>query len=81
MNAVIYPEITGGEMLMHDSMPVMNMNSEPKDIITLNYSMLRSPIKTTLPAAPVRARHAVLGFNILYPCVLRPMQDLIRMAN
>lgn len=38
----------------------MNMASESADIITLNYGMLRSPEKTTLPAGPLK----VLKFDL-----------------
>ena len=34
------------------SMAGMNMESEMPDIVTLNYTMLRAPEKTTLPAGP-----------------------------
>jgi FtsP/CotA-like multicopper oxidase with cupredoxin domain len=44
MNAVMYPEITNGS----------------KEILTLNYGMLRSPEKTTLPVAPTKE----LVFNL-----------------
>ncbi len=47
MNAVMYPEITGSDTTMDD----MNHQShqQPGSIVTLNYAMLRSPEKTTLP--------------------------------
>jgi FtsP/CotA-like multicopper oxidase with cupredoxin domain len=48
MNTVMYPEITGNpEMKMDDKMD-HSMN-EKKDIITLNYGMLKAPHPTTLP--------------------------------
>ena len=58
MNAVMYPEITG--MKMDKKKVEINMDSEKdhsnhvinsttSDIVTLNYSMLKSPTKTTLP--------------------------------
>ncbi|HEY8688586.1 MAG TPA: multicopper oxidase domain-containing protein [Chitinophagaceae bacterium] len=67
MNTVMYPEITGDEkaakdMNMKDSAnkpgamkgtPGMDM-SNSADIVTLNYAMLRSPVKTTLPNAPYK---------------------------
>jgi len=54
MNRVMYPEITDGKMKMkhssHDKMENMEDNSMPKtNITTLNYAMLKSPTKTTLP--------------------------------
>lgn len=50
MNAVMYPEITGSndkDMNMDD----MNhqTHQQPGSIVTLNYTMLKSPAKTTLP--------------------------------
>ncbi|MEO6759459.1 MAG: multicopper oxidase domain-containing protein, partial [Saprospiraceae bacterium] len=70
MNTVMYPEVTGAEapkMKMHDmhnmhhmqtpddnSMAGMNMAAESSDIVTLNYTMLRAPEKTTLRPGPMR---------------------------
>ena len=51
MNTVMYPEITGNER--EDPPPV-----------TLNYNMLRSPEKTTLPAAPFKELHFNLTGNM-----------------
>src|SRR5690606_58920 len=74
MNQVMYPEITrdksGGKM---DEMP--NSQSDKPDhsthsvnnpeIVTLNYSMLKSPTKTNLPDnAPVRALRFELTGNM-----------------
>jgi FtsP/CotA-like multicopper oxidase with cupredoxin domain len=66
MNSVMYPEITGGDgdsnssgnNMQHDmsNMKGMNMPSGG-DIVTLNYDMLRSPVKTTLPDGPMRTLH------------------------
>ena len=42
------------QMPGHDDMQGMNMEGEAPAIVTLNYNMLRSPKKTTLPAAPFR---------------------------
>ncbi|MEQ1675867.1 MAG: multicopper oxidase domain-containing protein [Chitinophagaceae bacterium] len=61
MNTVMYPEITGPE----NSNDTMQMNNSGHDmsnmsmggsgyIVTLNYEMLRSTEKTTLPAGPVK---------------------------
>lgn len=55
MNTVMYPEVTG---FPYDS--VM-----PPEIVTLNYSMLRSPVKTTLPDAPTLILHFRLTGNML----------------
>ena len=69
MNTVMYPEITGPEnpkdtmkedntqdkkMKMSNSMAGMDMDNSNSDIVTLNYGMLRSPEKTTLPAGPLK---------------------------
>ncbi|MBS1497444.1 MAG: multicopper oxidase domain-containing protein [Bacteroidetes bacterium] len=42
------------QMPNNNSMQGMNMAAESSDIVTLNYSMLRSPEKTTLPPGNVR---------------------------
>lgn len=53
MNTVMYPEITGmekpGSESKKDTMPGMNMEGETADIVTLNYTMLKSTAKTSLP--------------------------------
>ncbi|MBS4029157.1 MAG: multicopper oxidase domain-containing protein [Ignavibacteriales bacterium] len=62
MNTVMYPEITGNkEPMKKDKMQKMeNMDhsqhsSVNSNIVTLNYAMLKSPTKTTLPQdAPIR---------------------------
>ena len=68
MNTVMYPEITGPEHkrdsmkpgvnkpMDHEnhSMPGMEMEVGSKEMVTLNYSMLRSPEKTILPEGPIR---------------------------
>lgn len=72
MNSVMYPEITGSESesdssgnMQHDmnNMQGMNMPSGG-DIVTLNYDMLRSPVKTTLPDGPMRTLHFNLTGNM-----------------
>eukprot|EP01030_Chromulinospumella_sphaerica_P017125 gene17125-16947_t len=58
MNVVMYPEITGEkqkkkmDMNAHDHEDHGNMYNPNalSDIVTLNYSMLKAPYKTTLPA-------------------------------
>ncbi len=73
MNVVMYPEITGEEKkkadMQMDSMstgdnPHANHNqynsNEMSDIVTLNYAMLKSPEKTTLPNSTTR----VLKFEL-----------------
>lgn len=42
------------EMKMDQSMPGMKMGDDQSGIVTLNYTMLRSPEKTTLPPGPVK---------------------------
>ncbi|MEO4006691.1 multicopper oxidase domain-containing protein [Flavobacterium sp. CAU 1735] len=71
MNAVMYPEITGKEQPKKSTaMPDMSQhdhgqhgNSNP-DIVTLNYAMLKSPVKTNLPDGPVRTLHFELTGNM-----------------
>jgi hypothetical protein len=73
MNMVMYPEITGGKgdsddsgnNMQHDmsSMQGMSMLSGG-DIVTLNYDMLRSPVKTSLPDGPTRTLHFTLTGNM-----------------
>ena len=71
MNIVMYPEITGEAQKKKTSMPGMQMNGEDQynsnklsDIVTLNYAMLRSPFKTTLPIAPVKELRFELSGNM-----------------
>ncbi len=64
MNTVMYPEITGdNKNNKMDNMPEMDMeqmdhskhNASNSEIVTLNYAMLKSTIKTTLPPeVPIR---------------------------
>ena len=70
MNNVMYTEITGEEK--RKSMDGMNMENAdhsmhpvPKDIVTLNYAMIKSPKKTTLPKdAPVKELKFTLTGNM-----------------
>ncbi|MFC3362101.1 multicopper oxidase domain-containing protein [Pedobacter fastidiosus] len=79
MNTVMYPEITGEEnpksnnkkadmpgmqMPNDKSMAGMNMAAESKDIVTLNYNMLRDPKKTTLPKGPLKELRFELTGNM-----------------
>ncbi|MBC6489626.1 multicopper oxidase domain-containing protein [Flavihumibacter stibioxidans] len=73
MNVVMYPEITGWEKKKGDSsMKGMDMSSDPNrynanalgDIVTLNYSMLKAPAKTTLPIAETRTLKFELTGNM-----------------
>jgi len=55
MNVVMYPEITGDAKKKDKAMKDMKMtgnnynSNKLSDIVTLNYAMLKSPTKTTLP--------------------------------
>ncbi len=75
MNTVMYPEITGDktpkkqqkkdnshtmQMPNNNSMQGMNMEAETPDIVSLNYTMLKAPEKTTLPAGPLK----ILKFDL-----------------
>ncbi|CAN5902155.1 hypothetical protein BH11BAC7_BH11BAC7_23710 [soil metagenome] len=69
MNMVMYPEITGGEdgkkRKNQDKNDTMIMQaSEPKEIITLNYGMLKATEITTLPPGPVKEMHFELTGNM-----------------
>ena len=72
MNTVMYPEITGNteskethEGMKMDEMDHSNHGAGNSDIVTLNYAMLKSPIKTTLPTdAPVREFNFELTGNM-----------------
>lgn len=73
MNMVMYPEITGGEgdkdvsgnNTQHDMSDMQGMDMPSGgDIVTLNYDMLRSPVKTTLPDGPTKTLHFNLTGNM-----------------
>lgn len=74
MNAVMYPEITGEEETpkpmdhsQHNSegMQMATDSTETAEIVTLNYGMLKSPTKTTLPKdAPVKELRFELSGNM-----------------
>ncbi|WP_255493296.1 multicopper oxidase domain-containing protein [Dysgonomonas sp. HDW5B] len=68
MNTVMYPEITGGEMSdmssMQDSTSHAHHSGEQGDIVTLNYAMLKSPVKTTLPDVFFRTLNFELTGNM-----------------
>ncbi len=51
-------QMTGGEMSM------MDMDAGNSDIVTLNYNMLKSPVKTTLPDGPLRTLDFQLTGNM-----------------
>lgn len=71
MNVVMYPEITGEKKKKNDKMKGMKMTTDDynsnklSSITTLNYSMLKSPIVTTLPKdAPVKTLSFTLTGNM-----------------
>ena len=70
MNVVMYPEITGDSKKKegHRHMDMTNgdqyNSNELSDIVTLNYSMLRSPVKTTLPDVPTTVYNFELTGNM-----------------
>lgn len=79
MNAVMYPEISGEDESaktedhsMHnmpnmkmDDMKMSSDSTETAEITTLNYGMLKSPTKTTLPKeAPVKELRFTLSGNM-----------------
>lgn len=77
MNTVMYPEITGSpltpnggikkghEMKNMKMEETQNSSNEIADIVTLNYSMLKSPFQTTLPKdAPIRELKFELSGNM-----------------
>ncbi|MCC7467407.1 MAG: multicopper oxidase domain-containing protein, partial [Saprospiraceae bacterium] len=61
MNAVMYPELTADTESGHHGDHSDHAMAAPT---TLNYSMLRSPVPTTLPAAPTRTLHFELTGNM-----------------
>jgi FtsP/CotA-like multicopper oxidase with cupredoxin domain len=72
MNSVMYPELTGeedststsaGEM-DHSGHDMAGMNTGTGNIVTLNYDMLRAPVKTILPEGPVKNLHFTLTGNM-----------------
>ena len=66
MNVVMYPEITGEKKSKRDITDENKYNANAlADITTLNYSMLRSPEKTTLPKeAPTKTLRFELTGNM-----------------
>jgi CopA family copper-resistance protein len=74
MNVVMYPEITGPEnkeeTMKSDGMDLVSKQNQYNpnalsNIVTLNYSMLKSPNNTTLPkGVPVRELHFELTGNM-----------------
>lgn len=63
MNVVMYPEITGYSEKEMKDMDSANMHISG-DLKTLNYSMLRSPVKTILPDTTYKILHFTLTGNM-----------------
>ena len=65
MNAVMYPEITGSD---EKTMKMEGMSHESHqqlgNIVTLNYAMLKSPTKTTLPVTTTKTLKFELSGNM-----------------
>lgn len=70
MNTVMYPEITGpaktkSKEITGEEHTQHQQSNAAAEIITLNYTMLKSPVKTTLPAnAPVKELEFELTGNM-----------------
>jgi FtsP/CotA-like multicopper oxidase with cupredoxin domain len=69
MNVVMYPEITGEAKKKKPGKQKMTADdynsNQLSDIVTLNYAMLKSPVKTTLPVnAPVKELRFELSGNM-----------------
>jgi FtsP/CotA-like multicopper oxidase with cupredoxin domain len=66
MNVVMYPEITGDAKSKQDDKAPNRFNANAlADIVTLNYAMLKSPIKTELPNdAPIKELRFELTGNM-----------------
>jgi FtsP/CotA-like multicopper oxidase with cupredoxin domain len=70
MNMVMYPEITGSDDVKKDDKMDMPSGHEHHHEsmaampVTLNYTMLKSPVPTTLPDAPWRTLHFELTGNM-----------------
>lgn len=69
MNTVMYPEISGKAGAAKETMDTghgdhTNHGKSNSDIVTLNYSMLKAPKKTTLPDVPFRTLKFELTGNM-----------------
>ncbi len=63
MNAMDHAKMDTSKSMEGHEMPGMNMGSST-NIVTLNYAMLRSPVKTTMPDVPTRVLHFTLEGNM-----------------
>ncbi len=61
MNVVMYPEITGPRVVSEKD---KNVSSALLNSVTLNYSMLKSPVKTTLPNNSTKTLYFELTGNM-----------------
>ncbi|MBS1594087.1 MAG: multicopper oxidase domain-containing protein [Bacteroidetes bacterium] len=64
MNTVMYPEVSGAAKKHRRKKGMVMDTTSLEPITTLNYSMLRSPEKTTLPDAPVKTLKFTLTGNM-----------------
>jgi hypothetical protein len=66
MNVVMYPEVTGDRNERKGSNEETDhaAHHTPKEMVTLNYSMLKAPEKTTLPDKPFRTLRFELTGNM-----------------
>ncbi len=69
MNEVMYPEISGEQVSKRKKKKSQHEHHQPHEQevempVTLNYSMLKSPVKTTLPDVPFRELHFELTGNM-----------------
>ncbi|MES2619377.1 MAG: multicopper oxidase domain-containing protein, partial [Bacteroidota bacterium] len=68
MNVVMYPEITGEQEPKRKKKKAKAVHhhhtQEPEMPVTLNYAMLKSPVKTVLPDAPLRTLRFELTGNM-----------------
>lgn len=63
MNVVMYPEITGSAAGQHTKENTYDSNAL-SNIVTLNYSMLKSPVKTTLSSTSTKTLYFELTGNM-----------------
>lgn len=72
MNSVMYPELMDGNetgtdtavKMDHSRHTMPGINGGGESIVTLNYDMLRSPVKTSLPPGQVKTLHFTLTGNM-----------------
>lgn len=64
MNTVMYPEITGVDEDKNEDNTMNSYDNSSKDIVTLNYSMLKATQITKLPNAPTKTFYFNLTGNM-----------------